>query len=236
MLVQQGDGAAALAQAQRAILLEPGESYHRVALARALDKLGRADEARKSAELGLRLADNDNERSSAERFLLFQTESRRYAQERTQRETSQKQTSACQAGDAAACAEILPDLERACGENQAGACAYLGWLYSGGGGLAKDATRAASYVERACGAGDRRACVERAWALARGEGLPKDEPKAIASLDGLCNEGFFPACTRLAYLHVAKPGAAERARAKALLARACEGGDQEACSMAKQLK
>jgi hypothetical protein len=236
VLAQQGDGAAALAQAQRAVVLEPGQSYHRVALARAFNALGRRDEARKAAELGLQLADNDNDRSNAERFLLFQKESTRYAQERSQRETSQKQTSACQAGDADACAQILPDLERACGESQPGPCAYLGWLYSGGGGLKKDAARAAGYVERTCVAGDKRACVEHAWALARGEGLPKDEPKAAAALDGLCNEGFFPACTRLAYLNVGKPTAAARARAKALLARACEGGEQEACSMAKQLK
>jgi TPR repeat protein len=236
VLVEQGDGAAALAQAQRAVALEPGESYHRVALARALDKLGRADEARQSAELGLQLADNDIERSNAERFVLFLKESTRYAQERAQRETSEKQTSACQAGDAAACAAILPGLERACADKQAGACSYLGWLYSSGGGLAKDAAKAAAYVARACDAGDKRACVEHASALARGQGLPKDEPKAMAALEGLCDANFFPACTRLAYLHAGKASAAEQARAKALLARACEGGEEDACSAAKQLK
>ena len=236
VLVEQGDGAAALAQAQRAVALEPGQSYHRVALARALNKLGRSDEARKSAELGLQLADNDNERSNAERFVMFLKESARYAQERAQREASEKQTSACQTGDAAACAEILPGLERACDDKQAGACSFLGWLYSSGGGMAKDAAKAAIYVERACDAGDKRACVEHAWALARGQGLAKNEPKAMAQLEGLCDASFFPACTRLAYLHAAKPSAAEQARTKALLARACGGGEQEACSMAKQLK
>ena len=236
VLVQQGDGPAALVQAQRAVVLEAGGSYHRVALARALNKLGRDDEARKSAELGLQLADNDHDRSNAERFLLFLTESTRYAEERAQREMSQKQTSACQAGDAAACTQILPDLDRACGEKQAGACAYLGWLYSGGGGLAKDAAKAAGYRARACIAGDKRACVDHAWALARGEGLAKDEPKAMAALDGLCKDALLPACTRLAYLYANRPSAAERARAKPLLARACDGGEQDACSMAKRLK
>jgi TPR repeat protein len=236
VLEQQGDGPAALAEAQLAVRLEPGESYHRVALARALGKLGRNDEARKAAETGLSLADNDEERSSAERFLLFLKESTQYAQERAQREASQKATSACQAGDAAACARILPELERACGEKESASCAYLGWLYSGKAGLAKDAAKAAGYTERACVAGDKHACVEHAWALARGEGLAKDEPKATAALDGLCKDGLLPACTRLAYLYVNKPSAAERARAKPLLARACEGGEQDACSMAKQLK
>lgn len=235
ILVEQGEGPAALAQAQRAVVLEPGDSYHRVALARVLSRLGRGDEARKSAELGLQLAENDSQRSSAERFLLFLTETTRYSQERAQRETTQKQTSACEAGDAAACAQILPDLERDCGESQPGACSYLGWLYSGGSGLAKDAARAAGYVERACAAGDKRACVQHAWVLARGEGITKDEPKATSALDGLCNQGFFAACTRLAYLYAGKPSAAARARAKALLTRACEGGEQDACSTAKQI-
>jgi len=236
VLVQQGDGPAALAQVQRAVVLEPGESYHRVALARALNKLGHGDEARKSAELGLQLADNDNDRSNAERFLLFLAESTRYARERAQRETSQKQTSACQAGDAAACAQILPDLERACSENDTGACRYLGWLYSGGHGVIKDAAKATGYVERGCAAGDTRACVEHAWAQARGEGVAKDELRAVAALDALCNGGVFMACTRLAVLHAAKPGAANRARAKALFTRACDSGEQDACGMAKHLR
>jgi TPR repeat protein len=236
VLVQQGDGRAALTQAQRAVALEPGESYHRIALARALDKLGHPDEARKSAELGLQLADDEAARSNAERFLSFLAERTRYADERARHETAQKQTNACEAGDAAACAQILPDLERSCGEKQAGACAYLGWLYSGGGGLAKDMAKSAGYVEQACAAGNKRACADHAWAQAHGDGLTKDEPKATAALDGLCQGGFLPACTRLAYLYVNKPSAAERARAKPLLARACEGGEQDACKMATQLK
>jgi TPR repeat protein len=89
---------------------------------------------------------------------------------------------------------------------------------------------------RPCLAGDKRSCVQHAWLLARGEGPPKDEPKAIAALDGLCNDRFFPACTRLAYLYVSKPAPAARARAKALLTRACEGGEQDACTMAKQVR
>ena len=112
----------------------------------------------------------------------------------------------------------------------------LAWLYGGQAGLAKDTAKAAGYVERACAAGDKNACVEHAWALARGEGLPKDEPKAVAALDALCTEGFFPACTRLGLIHAAKPTSAARARARALLTRACEGGEQDACSMARQLR
>jgi hypothetical protein len=236
VLVQEGDGPAALASAQRAVALEPGGAYHRVALARALAKVGRADEARKSAELGLRLAQGDSERSNAERFLLYLDETSRYARERTQREALEKKTSACQGGDAAACAEILPDFERSCGQNDAGACRYLAWLYGGHGGLAKDAAQAAGYVDRACAAGDKPSCLDQAWSLARGEGRARNEPRGMAALDALCNGGFLPACTRLAMIQAAKPGALPRARAKALLARACAGGEADACSIAKGLR
>jgi TPR repeat protein len=236
VLADQGDGAAALAHAQRAIVIEPGESYHRVALGRALHKLGRNDEARKSAELGRALADGDADRSNAERFLLYLADVARYAQAHEQRESSRKQTDLCQGGDRAACAQILPDLERQCGEKQPGACQFLAWLHSGSGGLPKDAAKATVYRERGCAAGDKRACVEHAWALARGEGIPKDETRAVTALDTLCGGGYLPACTRLAFVYAAKPTAGDRARARALLARACEGGQEDACSMAKQLR
>ena len=100
----------------------------------------------------------------------------------------------------------------------------------------KTKREAAEYLGKACDAGDRRACVRQAWALAQGEGVPKDERKGVAALDALCNGDFLPACTSLALIYVSKPTTAERARAKPLLARACEGGEQEACSLAKQLK
>ncbi|MGE5125508.1 MAG: tetratricopeptide repeat protein, partial [Betaproteobacteria bacterium] len=69
-LVQQNEGQSALAHAQRAVTLEPGRSYHRIALGRVLFQLGRPEEARASAELGLRLAQDENERSNAEGFVL----------------------------------------------------------------------------------------------------------------------------------------------------------------------
>ena len=167
---------------------------------------------------------------------MFLNEEARYAQDRARQETSRKQTSACEGGDAAACAQILPDQERACGEGAARACLYLSWLYTQGTGLAKDAVKAAGYVGQACAAGDKRACVEHAWRRVGGDGVAKDEPGGLAALGKLCDESFFPACTRLAIAQAAKPGAAARGRAKALLARACEGGEQDACEMARRFK
>ena len=68
-----------------------------------------------------------------------------------------------------------------------------------------------------------------------GEGLAKDESKGAAALQGLCDEGVLEACTRLAISLVSKPAAADRRRAKALFSRACDAGQQQACSMAKQI-
>jgi TPR repeat protein len=201
-----------------------------------LHHLGRDDEAMKLAELGLQLADDDAERSNAERFLLFLKQDVGYAQERARHEAFQEQTRACEGGDSAACAQILPEVERECGEMQARACMYLSWLYTQGTGLAKDAAKAAGYVERACAAGDKRACVEHAWRLIGGEGLAKDEPRGVAALQALCDGEFYPACTRLAFVEVRKVGAKTRAHARALFTRACEGGEQDACSMVEQLK
>jgi len=235
VLVKQGDGQAAFDSAKRAIALQPGESYPRLAMARALNELGRTDDARKVAETALKAAQDETERSNVERFILYLEQTSAYAQGRARLDASQKRAS-CQNGDNAACAEILPDLERACGRNETNACQYLSWLYGGHGGIAKDPVKAAGYVGKACDAGDKNACVRQAWTLAQGEGVPKDEPKGMAALDALCNGDFLPACTRLALLHASKPASAARARARALLARACEGGEQEACSLAKQLK
>jgi TPR repeat protein len=232
VLAAQGDGKAALAPAERAVSLEPGEAYHRIALARVLHQLGRDDEARQSAEQGLRLSDDAADKANAERFLLYLKEDTRYSKERAQ----QQATTACEGGDASACARILPELDRTCGEGQARSCNYLSWLYSQGNGLPRDAGKAASYLERACAAGDKRACVEHAWKLVQGDGVAKDEPRGTSALRSFCDAAFYPSCTRLAVIEAGKPSAAARTRAKTLLARACEGGEQDACSMAGQLR
>jgi TPR repeat protein len=235
VLVAQGDGSAALESAKRAVALRPSEYYARLVAARALNLLGRTDDARQVAQVARSAAQDESERSEVERFLRYLDETAAYTQGRARLETSQK-SAACQSGDGAACAEILPRLEQACGRKEAKACNFVAWLYEGRGSVPKDASKAAEYLGKACDAGDRRACVRQAWALAQGEGVPKDERKGVAALDALCNGDFLPACTSLALVYVSKPTTAERARAKPLLARACEGGEQEACSLAKQLK
>jgi TPR repeat protein len=230
VLVSQGDAQGGLERSRRAVALEPQESYHRVALARALHGLARSEEARKEADRGLKLAEDEAERSNAERFIRFLDESSRYEEGRARLEAARIQT-ACRNGDAAACAEALPGLEEACGKSDARACRFLAWLHGGKGTLPADAAKAAACWARACAAGDNAACVEHAWAVAQGEGVPKDEAKGVAALDALCNGDFLPACTRLAYVHAGRGTAAARERARALFGKACRGGEEEACQM-----
>ncbi len=72
-----------------------------------------------------------------------------------------------------------------------------------------------------------RAAYGKIWPWAH---LTQGRPTVVLALK---NEGTL---RRWAPGYFEAKGGSARARAKALLARACEGGEQDACSMAKQLK
>ncbi len=234
VMTMQNEASAALPVARRAIALEPGDSGNHVTLARVFHRLDDAAAARRSAERALDLADNDYERSNARTFLAFLEQDARNRTQQAAHETMRKRDTACQGGDGAACAEILPDLERACSEGESGACGYAAWLLEEGRGLAKDPARAAELQRRGCDAGDKRTCVRFAAKQASGApGVPRNEAQAMATLDSMCKQEHFAACTELAILHARKPTAKDRARARELLARACDGGDASACNLAR---
>jgi TPR repeat protein len=239
-LVNLDDAAGGVKEAQRAVELEPGESYHRRALARALDRAGRADEAKAAAERALALADRDQERDDARRLLESMGTRRQRAAEAAAADAraaaADRDHSACQGGDKAACARMVPELEQACAGGTADACGYLAWLYANPKALGEDRAKAAAFLAKACAAGDQPSCVQHAWATFRGEGVPKDEAKGASALDALCTAGHYPACTRLGVALAGKQTARDLARAKTLLARACTGGEEDACAMAKQLR
>jgi hypothetical protein len=235
VMVEQNQAAAALPLAERAVELDAGNSYARVTLAHVLHKLGEDGPARTSAQRGLELADDDQQKSNARSFLTLLDQEAENQRQRDANQATQSRYTACRNGDGAACAQLLPDLERWCGEGQANACDFAGWLFAEGRGVPTDLARAASFEQRGCAAGDKHDCVKYAWSQARGEGVTTDEKQGMATLGALCAEKFLMACTRLAALHAAKPTAEDRARARELLAQACEGGDVEACSLAKTL-
>jgi TPR repeat protein len=233
VMTMQDDASAALPVARRAIALDPGDAGNHVMLARVLHRLEDDAGARKAAERALDLADDDYERSNARSFLSFLEQDARNRTQRAAYEARRKRDVACQEGDGAACAELLPDLELLCSEGESSACGYAGWLLEEGRGLAKDAARAADFQKRACDAGDKRTCVRLASKQANGVGVPKNEAAGMASLEALCADKVFPACTELAMLHARKPGSRGRARARELLTQACDGGDASACSLAR---
>jgi TPR repeat protein len=235
VMVQQDQAEAALPHAQRAVALDAGSTYNRVALARVLHKLGQEDAARAAAQKGLQLAADEAERSNAESFLASLDHDAEQKEQRAASQASQARFTACHNGDGEACAQLVPELERACGAGQAAACDFAGWIFAEGPGPARDPARAASFMQRACAAGDKRACVHQAWSQARGQGVAKDEAQGTAALEALCGDQLFVACTRLAVLYAGKGGAKDLARARELLAGACAGGEAEACSLAKTM-
>jgi tetratricopeptide (TPR) repeat protein len=66
-----GQNDEALELAKRAVELEPAESYHRLSLAHALWKTGRAQDAARIAETALKAASSEHERRRAQEFLDF---------------------------------------------------------------------------------------------------------------------------------------------------------------------
>lgn len=234
--IQLGKLQEALVLARRAIALEPGGSYHHVALANALSTVSKREEAIAEAQRGLDLADSDQQRQNASRMLDFVKRASATEAVASQRGgPSSDSVAACGRGDGAACARIMPELVKFCDSGQAQACGALAWLYQTGSGVAADAAKTAAYTAKACTAGDKSSCARAAWLEAKGEGLAKNEAKAMAALEGLCSEGFLEGCKVLGILHAAKSTKASFAKARELIKRSCDGGDQAACSMLTSL-
>ena len=236
MKLQLGKPLDALEPARRAVALAPGASYHHVALASALFANTKRDEAIAEAQRALDLADNDHDRHNARETLDYvKTASSRAASAADDGEPSSDASVACGGGDGAACAKILPDLVKMCDAGQAQACGVLAWIYENGAGVAKDAAKIADAFRKACAAGDKPACARIAWLEARGEGVPKNEAKAMADLEALCDAGTLEGCKALAILNAGKSTKAGIAKARVLLKKSCDGGDQSACSMLASL-
>jgi len=230
-LLDQDENEMALARAERAVALEPGDSYHRLALGKALHALDRDAEARASAELGLRLAGSERQAASARGFLDYLDKAAAYEKQRHLDDLAQ----ACMGGDPAACGEVRPLMEGDCDRGEGRACAFLGWLYRGQT-APEDLAESLRFMRKACEAGDRNGCAESAWALARGEGVQADEAAATATLETLCEEGVIPGCVRLGMILASKPTEPDRERAVELFSSACDAGDRDACRFAEQLK
>ncbi len=86
------------------------------------------------------------------------------------------------------------------------------------------------FFERTCEAGDLFGCSMTARILIELPRTPIDAWIGYHQLAAACDEWDGPPCRFLAYyLELGRFGAAEPARIEALLDRACDGGDEEAC-------
>jgi TPR repeat protein len=218
----------AFALAARAVELEPWDAGHRLVAARVLDRLGKKEDARKVAEIGLALAKNDADRQRAQAFLDYLKNS---ASAAASFEDANSWATACNGGDAAACGKLVPLLEKKCGDGDGEACGFVAWLRESGKGVAADPFAAFTFYQMACDRGEKRGCTRLAALQARGAGVPKDEPKAKARLEPLCDGGYAEACTELAVIQAGKRTQKDLALAKALLKKGCEGGDPRACQL-----
>jgi TPR repeat protein len=200
----------------RAVQLEPSSPWHRFTEARMLWRFGNVTDARKAAQIALRLADTDQERAEAERLLAtIPADTAKPAAPPT---TSA--TSAAAAANAQASARSTPDpneLIVSCQKNDEAACTQL-----------------APVAEKRCAEGEKRACLVSAMLQFRGSGVPKDETRALTTLEQLCDGGLFESCTQWAVI-LASRQKPDLAKARQLLTKSCDAGLSQACEMLKSV-
>jgi hypothetical protein len=188
----------ALALATKAVEIEPAESYHRLARARALWALQRSDEAVAMARSALAAADSDDERRHAQSFLDFA------ARAGGPSAAARPSARAADPG-AAAAAETTnagtPDadeLARACRAGARTACAgeaFLRAVQARPGST--EATLALSRLERLCDDGIEAGCLSWASALARLGAPSADQQKARDIVETICDNKNAQACALL---------------------------------------
>jgi tetratricopeptide (TPR) repeat protein len=250
---------------RRAITLEPFEASHRIRAAHVLMRQGKGAEARGEAQAALQLADNDRDKAEAQSLLdsaaklaaakpaaSIASTSVTTAPAGTPGSAStpgaaptagtespaldlNALNNACQSGDNASCAKLLPTVETECAAKNARACGFAGFLYEQGRGPARDATRAATLYRQACDANDTIGCIRFSLLQASGNGVAKDPGKAQETLNGLCSGGELEACTQLAVLVAAGRTDADLVRTRELLTKACDGRHARACELLKSL-
>jgi TPR repeat protein len=203
---------ASVSLVRRAIALEPSEPDHYITSARVFWWLGSYDEARREAAVARSLARDDDDRRRVQETVDGIEKARAASQPKPAADAGRGATeekpgaaeagvsdatgAACNDGDAAACATLLPMAEAACEKNVGPACAFAGALYETGRGVAADSARAAALYEKACGAGVTAACTQWAVLLAASR-RPEHLTRARELLTNSCTGGEARACDLL---------------------------------------
>lgn len=103
---------------------------------------------------------------------------------------------ACNGGDAAACRDVWPFVERACTGGDKRACVVAAVLQWRGMGTPKDETKAYATLERLCNDNMFEACTQWALLIASDPSKP-DVPRARELLTKSCSGGATQACEML---------------------------------------
>jgi eukaryotic-like serine/threonine-protein kinase len=125
----------------------------------------------------------------------------------------------------------LAHLDAMCTKRQAGACESLARLYANGSGpdLPADPLRGREYLKKACDFGSKESCGRNALAGNIDTGR-SNIAQISASFQSNCDRGNATACAMLAENLLAGKGTSDdRAKANALLQKACTGGYDPAC-------
>ena len=133
---------------------------------------------------------------------------------------------------------------KSCDAGDAYGCDFLGEMYEGGEGVARDPFRAAALYSReaglyskACDAGDASACTDLGGLYDdsydnRPRQFAKDYPRAVALYSKACDAGNADGCSSLGSMYSLGRGVLEDdSRAAELFSKACYGGDASSCGM-----
>jgi TPR repeat protein len=225
--VDLDDAAGAMSPARQAVLLAPGEPYHRRSLARVLGHAGQLDAAQQEAGRALALSKSENEKRQSREMLVWISRKREAAAAAASPaaaradEDSQPSTTAtletderggrtirldkhpCEMKDAGACQGWLAAAEKACAEGSLEACNSAGWAYTAAPGVTWDPAKAARLLEKACTGGHQDSCVNLAVNLANRQ-TPEALDRALELLTKACAAKARQACELQASLRASR--------------------------------
>ena len=124
----------------------------------------------------------------------------------------------------------LDDCKKQCELGHAGSCSNLGFMYSQGKGVKKNAKRAAALYLQACKGGHMHGCFNLGVLHESGRGVTKDLVRAAKLYAKGCNGGDMDACFNLGMSYENGEGVPRNpAKSATLYTKGCKGGDMHSC-------
>ena len=157
---------------------------------------------------------------------------------------SNTQSTACYAGNAAACDQMGKTLygdydhdgavawyRKACDGGDAEGCLDLG-------GTSQDSGESMAAYSKACDGGQPVGCYQLGYIYEQGKGVTVDDSRAVALYRTACDGGYAIACTHVGYMYEygAKGVPRDITQAMALYRKDCDAGDALGCVSIKRLQ